>query len=117
MLCRRRRNGHIARGADCSNSRMAQATVSRRRVATFGARLVHRASGAARLLIVRRDGAAAGSRCRDRRRGLLDRLEGVVLEEVHDAANPGVRVCGAAGEGEVVSLDWRMELVEVQPFG
>jgi hypothetical protein len=33
----------------------------------------------------------------------------VVLEELHDAANPGIAARGAAREGEVVSLDGRMD--------
>jgi uncharacterized iron-regulated membrane protein len=43
--------------------------------------------------------------------------ERVVLEELHDASNPRVAARGAAGEGEVVSLDGRMDRQESQAPG
>ena len=43
--------------------------------------------------------------CRDRGWWRIEGQGCVVLEELHDAENPGVAARGASGEGEVVSLD------------
>jgi hypothetical protein len=63
---------------------------------------------------IRRSARLVGPWCRHRGARLVKDTERVVLEEFHDAANPGVAARGAAGEGEVVSLDCRMDRLELQ---
>lgn len=49
--------------------------------------------------------------------GTARATERVLLEEFHDAPDPGFAARGAAGEGEMVSLDRPVDREELQPLG